>query len=241
VTRERISAIAHATLAVHNPMTDAAFSTIVEACRLRPGELAVDIGCGSGEFLARLVTRWNCRGIGVDLSPFAIERARQRSSEVEWRVGDGRTLDFEPESASLVTSVGATHVFGSLTATLASIVPFVRQDGFVVLGEGYWRRSPTNEWLADLGGSRDELCDRRAFLAAVESYGLRVEESFEATPAEIDRYNDAWRNNLEHHLDAHPGDPDAVEIAAALDHARLWHPRSASYLGFMVVVARRGQ
>jgi SAM-dependent methyltransferase len=239
VSRERISAIAHATLAVHNPMTDAALSAIVEACRLGPGALAVDIGCGSGEFLARLVARWKCRGIGIDLSPFAIERARQRSSDVDWRIGDGRTLDLERESAALVASVGATHVFGSLTATLASILPFLLPDGSVVVGDGYWRQPPGEQWLADLGASRDELCDRDTFVTTVESHGLRIEEVFDATPADIDRYNDAWRSNLERHLEAHPGDADASEIAAALDHARLWHPPSARYLGFMVVVARR--
>jgi SAM-dependent methyltransferase len=241
VSRERISSIAHATLAVQNPMSDAALATIVEACRLGAGDLAVDIGCGSGEFLARLVTVRQCRGLGIDASPIAIERARERSSQVEWRVGDGRVLDVEPEGAGLVASVGATHVFGSLIDTLASIVPFVRRDGFVVLGEGYWRQPPTDEWLADLGGSRDELCDRRAFLAAVESRGLRVEETVEATPTDIDRYNDVWRDNLEHHLEVHPDDPDAAEITAALEHARLWHPLCARYLGFMVVVARRRQ
>ena len=222
-------------------MTDADLATIVEACRLEPADLAVDIGCGSGELLARLVLRWNCRGLGIDLSPFAIERARQRSSEVEWRVGDGRTLDVEPESAALVASIGATHVFGSLTDTLTAIVPLVGRGGFVVLGEGYWRAPPSDEWLADLGASRDELGDRRELLAAIESFGLRVEETFDATASEMDRYNDVWRSNLEHHLDVHQDDPDASEIAAALDHARLWHPLSARYLGFMVVVTRRRQ
>ena len=219
-------------------MSDAALAAVIDACRLGPGDLAVDFGCGSGEFLARLVARWKCRGLGIDLSPFAIERARRRSADVEWRVGDGRTAGVEPASAALVASVGATHVFGSLTDTLASIVPSVRRNGFVVVGEGYWRRPPSDEWLADLGGSRDELCDRGAFLVAVERHGLRIEGTVEATPGDVDRYNGAWRRNLERHVAMHPDDPDASEIAAALDHARRWHPLSGRYLGFMVVVAR---
>jgi class 3 adenylate cyclase/SAM-dependent methyltransferase len=239
VSRERISAIAHATLAIQNPITDAALGTIIEACCLGRGDLAVDIGCGTGEFLAGLVTRWHCRGLGIDRSPFAIERARQRSSAVEWRVDDGRTPGVAPGSAGLVASVGATHVFGSLTGTLASILPLVRPNGFVVLGEGYWREPPTDEWLADLGASRNELCDRRALLAEVASHGVRIEETFDAAPADIDRYNDAWRENLEQHLHMHPDDPEASDIAAALDHARRWHPLSARYLGFTVLVARR--
>ena len=159
---------------------------------------------------------------------------------MEWQVGDGRTLGLERGSAALVASVGATHVFGSVTDTLAAIVPWARRDGFVVLGEGYWRQEPTDEWLAGLGAARDELSDRDAFLVAVERCGLHVEETVDATVTDIDRYNDEWRQNLERHLLVNPDDPDASEIASALDHARRWHPVGGDYLGFMIVAARVG-
>jgi SAM-dependent methyltransferase len=239
VSRERVSWIAHETLAIQDPITDKVLGDIVEACALVRTDLAVDLGCGSGELLARLVERWQCRGLGIDLSPIAIDRARQRSSVVEWRVGDGRRHGVVPESSALVASVGATHVFGSLSETLTSIVPLVRDNGVVVLGDGYWRVPPTDAWLADLGGTRDEQGTRDELLATLKSFGVRVEHAFDATPAEITRYNDVWRANLERHLRTHPDDEDAPDIAAALDHARRWHPESARYLGFTVLVARR--
>lgn len=239
MSRQRVSWIAHEGLAVQNPMTTDDLDRVVEACDLAPHDLAVDIGCGSGEFLSRVVARSRCRGVGIDASPLAITRARRHPQPVEWRVDDGRSHRLLPGEAALVASIGATHVFGLLADTLSAIVPLVRRGGFVVVGDGYWRTEPTDEWLAALGGRRDEFGTRDELIAAVEGDGLRILLTVDASAAEIDAYNGAWYANLERHLSAHPLDRDSSEITAALAHARQWQPQCSRYLGFAVIVANR--
>ena len=238
---ERISWIAHRGLAIQNPIPSGDLDHIVDACPLGTGDLAVDLGCGTGELLARLASRWHCRAIGIDQSALAIQAASRRSDAVAWRVADGRDHQLAPGTAALAASVGATHVFGSLGATLAAITALVHPGGLVIVGDGYWRADPPDEWLDALGARRDELGDRGALLTAIETAGLRVEYAVDASPSDIDTYNDRWRANLERHLHARPDDPDGPEIADALEYARRWHPDCGRYLGFAMLVARGHQ
>ena len=71
---------------------------------LRPGMRALDVGCGVGDvtFLAARLVGADGSVIGVDRSPEAIERARQRAAEagltnVSFVVGDAASMPAEPK------------------------------------------------------------------------------------------------------------------------------------------------
>ncbi len=55
-----------------------------------PGASVLEIGCGTGDLLAALRPS---EGVGVDLSPRLIERARGKHSELEFIVADAESLD----------------------------------------------------------------------------------------------------------------------------------------------------
>lgn len=59
------------------------------------GATILDIGCGSGQPIARYLIERGFRVTGVDSSPTLIALARQRFAESEWHVADMRTLALE--------------------------------------------------------------------------------------------------------------------------------------------------
>ncbi len=69
---------------------------------VRPGDRALDVGCGTGEFTAALA-RASARAIGVDVAEAALERARTRHPGLAFRLVpfDG-PLPFEESSFELV-------------------------------------------------------------------------------------------------------------------------------------------
>lgn len=66
--------------------------------RLPPGAHVVDLGCGSGEPLARALVDAGCRVTGVELCPALIAEAQRRVPELRLLEGDLRRVPL-PESA----------------------------------------------------------------------------------------------------------------------------------------------
>jgi cyclopropane fatty-acyl-phospholipid synthase-like methyltransferase len=120
--------ITHREHEICNPTSDEKLSRLVELVRLPRGARVVDIACGKGEFLARLVESYGVRGIGVDISPFFIAQAKARNEErvpmadVSFLEMDG--ADFkpdEPHSFALASCIGASWVFGGHAATMRAL------------------------------------------------------------------------------------------------------------------------
>ena len=72
--------------------------------------LVADLGCGPGH-VARYLHDQGVRILGIDLSPRMIDSARQRSPDIEFRVGDMRTLDLPDGAlAGIVAFYSLIHI-----------------------------------------------------------------------------------------------------------------------------------
>ena len=72
-------------------------------CRatIPPGHAVLEIGCGTGDLLAAVEPR---DGVGVDLSPQMVERARQRFPHLTWRVQDAEALALDRQFDYIILS-----------------------------------------------------------------------------------------------------------------------------------------
>ena len=74
-----------------------------------PSELrALDVGCGTGltdEFVASSFRELH----GVDVSPGMLARARRANANVEYHLGDGRTLPFDDGSFDVAFAICVVH------------------------------------------------------------------------------------------------------------------------------------
>ena len=72
--------------------------------------LVADLGCGPGH-VARYLHDQGVRMRGIDLSPRMIDSARQRSPDIEFRVGDMRALDLPDGAlAGIVAFYSLIHI-----------------------------------------------------------------------------------------------------------------------------------
>lgn len=78
---------------------------------LPPGASILDLGCGSGEPVARHLVESGYRMTGLDSSPSLIAMCRERFPDQEWLVGDMRTLDLDRRFDAIL----AWHSFFHLT------------------------------------------------------------------------------------------------------------------------------
>jgi demethylmenaquinone methyltransferase/2-methoxy-6-polyprenyl-1,4-benzoquinol methylase len=95
---------------------------------VRPGDRVLDACCGTGE-LALAAERAGGRVTGLDFSGRMLERARGKSSSVEWVQGDLTSLPFEDGSFDAATVGFGIRNVPDLEAGLAELARVLRPGG----------------------------------------------------------------------------------------------------------------
>lgn len=101
----------------------------------------LDVGCGTGQFLAALPDRYE--RVGVDPSPRMLTQARARELEVV--LANGEKLPFADASFDLVTTFAVLHHLidhDLVRATLGELVRVARPGGAVLV----WDHNPRNPY-----------------------------------------------------------------------------------------------
>ncbi len=233
--RAEASRIAHGELRLWNPLSEAALDEAIALLEPPPRARVLDVACGRGEVLRRVAERFDVEAAGYDSDAALIESG---PPGLGLQVRDSPP----PGPFDVVLCIASSHALGGFPDALRVLGELVPSGGEVLLGEGYWRRPPSAEYLDALGGaSPDELPDYMGLMRAAEEAGLTPLHSSVASEADWDRYE--WRLilNAERWAAAHPADPGAEVLLERARHARerMTMPDGRETLGFALVLLRR--
>ena len=108
---------------------------LADAARLGPGVRCLELGCGSGEFTARLVES-GCELTAVDISEVSVARCRERVGDrAEIVVGNIETGEgLEGREFDAVVGVSVLHHV-DVDACLKAIAPLLRSEGRLAFSE----------------------------------------------------------------------------------------------------------
>ncbi|MFJ6623297.1 SAM-dependent methyltransferase [Kitasatospora sp. NPDC091335] len=245
--RQQISRLAHAHHPIAAPLTDESVARLLDRATAGTEQgLALDLGCGEGAWLVRtLAARPGWRAVGVDLDAAALTLAQETATTlgVVRRLGlhhlDARTFTAK-EPFDLVLCVGATHAFGGLLPTLAAARELLAPGGRLLVGEGFWKREPSQAALDGLGAARDDYADLATTTDRVLAAGWTPVSGYVSSEQEWDDYEFSWTGALaEWALDL-PDHPDAVAVRAAADrHRAEWLHGYRGTFGFVTYLLRR--
>ena len=105
----------------------------LRAAALRPGDVAVDVACGTGDFV-RLAAAAGARVLGIDFAPGMLAAARRRGVGPLVRA-DAGALPLRNASADAVTCGFALRNFVALAPVFAEAARVLRPGGRLVLLE----------------------------------------------------------------------------------------------------------
>ena len=189
-----------------------------------PAEI-LDMGCGWGELLLRVLTSApQARGRGVDSASAFIDRARRQA--LTRGLLDRATFDSMPgleaqvRPADTVICIGASQIWGppvedaqplDYAAALRALRALVLPGGRLVYGEAIWSATPHQAATAPLAGRDDEYLTEDALREQIRAAGFEVVDHDQASVQEWDLFEAGYRDRFTRWLEAHDADHPAAE------------------------------
>ncbi len=126
---------------------EASLRHTLEEMSMSPGDRLLDVGCGTGVLLARLLaSEPEIEAAGADLSPKMLRQARRRlPDDVPLVEASATDLPFEDGAFEIVVSTSALHFFDAPVRALAEFHRLLTPDGRLVLTD--WCTDFWTTWL----------------------------------------------------------------------------------------------
>jgi SAM-dependent methyltransferase len=243
LTRDQISLLAHAHHPIACPFDDARVASLLSLVATRPGDRILDVGCGLGEWLARLLAdRPEVETVGVDTSSAALDLARRRldATRASLHEQDARAfLATEAPTYDGVLCNGSTHALGGLASSLSALGTVLAPGGRLLISDGYWERPPTAAALRALGCDPDAHLSLDDTVQLAKASGYAVVHVATSSQQEWDHYEDAWCRGLEAHAasDSALSSADrATLVRTACSHREAYREGYRGTLGFVALV-----
>ena len=125
---DRIAPVYDAMNRVMTAGLDGVWRRLAASCVVRPGDRVLDVCCGTGD-LALAAERLGGEVTGVDFSREMVERARTKSSAVEWVCADAVSLPFGSAAFDVVTVGFGIRHFAELEEGLRELARVLRPGG----------------------------------------------------------------------------------------------------------------
>jgi SAM-dependent methyltransferase len=134
----------------------------MDAGGIGPGDVVLDVGCGTGPTTFEIAERVGAEGrvVGADISPLFVEHASKKAvgmSNVEFVVADAQTASFEPVHDVVFSRFGVMF-FEDPVAAFTNIRSALRDDGRIAFAcwqdvfKNVWMSLPTLAASSVLGG-----------------------------------------------------------------------------------------
>jgi ubiquinone/menaquinone biosynthesis C-methylase UbiE len=201
-----------------NPTTPEKLIKAGEIAGLKPGDRVIDFGTGFAEPLILWAERFGITGVGIDLRPYACERAQRRiiekglSDRLEIACGDAARYACPPHSFDLAACIGATFIWDTFAEAVHAMKQAIHPHGRLVIGEATWL---TDDVPAEFRAQQPQVYPEIELLRVARDEGFEFEYVLHSSHDDWDRYeSDNW-HGLVSWIEANPNHPERQQV---IDH-----------------------
>lgn len=204
-----------------NPVDELRLWELCGLLHLFRGARVTDIGCGKGVMLIRLAEEYWIKGVGVDISRYSIKDAKERKMKLVPRANlkflQLNGADYKHrngESEDLTMCIGASWIYGGYINTLKALSRMTKPLGHVMVGEPFWRKTPSKTYLKLEGFSEKSFNTHHGNVNTGERVGLAPIYALVSSQTEWDKYEALHWYASREYATSHPRDPDLKDLLA---------------------------
>lgn len=234
---EAISKAKYACMLWNTPLGEPHSDELLEQMGFSTTTSVVDLGCGWGELLLRVVAKTGAKGTGVDTDEVALDRGKGAAQD------KGLVVNFVNQSAAdwkgtrdRAICIGSSHTLGGSRAMLQRLAEIVPK-GRVLVGDTFWERHPTDIAREIHGDGIPMLID---LVTMCQETGWKILNLTTADQREWDNFESSHRAGLRQWIIENPGSPRTQELREQLDEReREYIMNYRGLLGFAYLVLGR--
>ncbi len=215
--------IAERSMELINPTSPEKIVEIGRRAGMRAGKRLIEFGCGYGEPLVLWADAFGIDGVGIELRPKAVQRARAKIAQrgLEDRIsiieGKGAEYAFEAGSFDFAACIGASFVWENIEEALRELKRAIKPGGKILLGEAYWLKDAVPP---DLAQEQTALQSEAKLLQFCRKAGLEVTYILHSSLDEWDHYETANWHGLMGWIEENPGHPDLPDVVQHLHESQ---------------------
>jgi cyclopropane fatty-acyl-phospholipid synthase-like methyltransferase len=214
----------------NNPISQQKADRIINILMMNSTSKVIDIGCGEGEFLKQIHEKSKADCLGVDIDSTCIELANQKIDQLDsgkklrFLLSDIKSMQIDRNSYDLAVCIGSSHAFGegksAYPNTLKQLSDLLKPNGLVLLGEGYWKQKPDQEYLDFIGEPSGIYNNHEQNIEQANSMGLIPLYTTVSNQDEWDHFEWSFLMNAELKAIA---EPENKEAQAKVKNIRKWN------------------
>ena len=223
-----------------NPTSPEKIIKVGQVVGLKPGSKVIDFGCGFGEVLELWAKEFGISGVGIDIRPYAWERAWNKmvghglSERIEIICGDAAEYEFPHQTYDVAACIGATFIWNGFGEAIRAMKDAILPSGKLVIGEAYWLTDNVPE---DYRTQEKDIKKEYELLQAARQEGFDFEYVVRASHDDWDRYeSDNWYGLLRW-IEENPDHPERQEVIDHLHQSQDEYIRYArEYFGWAIYI-----
>ncbi|MBQ4837820.1 SAM-dependent methyltransferase [Pseudoalteromonas luteoviolacea] len=209
----------------NSPLGSAKEKHLISLLQLPKGSSVLEIGCGNGRLLHKILEAYESCVVGIDIDATLIQKAsafassRFNTDRFQFVCDDISNVEVSNGSYDLIVCNGASHAYGNLSCALGTMARFLKPNGRMLLGECFWIQRPDTAYLNFLGVPENFYLSHFTTVKVAQAHGF---QALYATTSSVEEWDNFEWGRVMQAQAALKDCPNDADIQAKIEQLNTW-------------------
>ncbi|MGB1286373.1 MAG: class I SAM-dependent methyltransferase [Aggregatilineales bacterium] len=215
---QKYMTIAHTNHLLCSPLSPARLNQLISLLELEQGASVLDVGCSKAEMLIQMAEGCQIQAIGVDIAEEFIRAAQENidnrvpGADISLHCMNIDDFEYDDETFDVIICIGSTHLYGGFEDALTTLYPLLRNGGYLIAGDVFWKAPPSTGYLKEVGIPAEALVHYPQHIYQAQAAAYTPLYALTSSPEEWDDYEWLTYRAIELYVRNHLEDIDVPEM-----------------------------